>query len=194
MVIWGWVGDPDPNSLLQILTTEAISDASDSQWSNARYDELYKLQNEASSADQRKTYMTEMQQLFYDQAPYQVLYYDDELHVYRSNKFGNWKNQPVDGGTPFFVNGSINYTTLALASAATAAPSASAAPSAGSSSGASAAPSSAVVVPSPSASGSGNGSAASDNTPLILGVVAVVALVAIGLVLARRRRDTVEEE
>jgi peptide/nickel transport system substrate-binding protein len=194
MVIWGWVGDPDPNSLLQILTTAAISDASDSQWSNARYDELYKLQNEAESADQRKTAMTEMQQLFYDQAPYQVLYYDDELHVYRSNKFGNWKTQPVDGGTPFFVNGSINYTTLTLASAATAAPSASAAPSPGGSSGASAAPSSAVVLPSPSASGTGNGSAASDNTPLILGVVAVVAIVAVGLVLARRRRDTVEDE
>ena len=31
-VIWGWVGDPDPNSLLQILTTDAIGDSSDSQY------------------------------------------------------------------------------------------------------------------------------------------------------------------
>ena len=35
MVIWGWVGDPDPNALLQILLTSSIGSTSDSQWSNA---------------------------------------------------------------------------------------------------------------------------------------------------------------
>jgi len=184
MVIWGWVGDPDPNSLLQILTTEAISDASDSQWSNARYDELYKLQNEAPTAEQRKTYMSEMQQLFYDQAPYQMLYYDDELHVYRTDKFSNWKTQPVEGGTPFFVNGSINYTTLQLAAAAS--PSASAAPG-----GASGAPSAAAT---PSPSGNGSASSGGDSTVLILGVLLVVLGVGAAVVLARRRRTAEADE
>jgi len=147
MVIWGWVGDPDPNSLLQILTTDAISDSSDSQWSNAAYDTLYTQQNEATTADERKGYMTQMQQLFYDQAPYQILYYDDELHVYRTDKFSNWQTQPKDGGTPFFVNGSINYTTLQLASAAS--PSPSAAASSDASAGASAGVS-AAATPAPS--------------------------------------------
>ena len=119
MVIWGWVGDPDPNSLLQILTTDAIGDSSDSQWSNPQYDALYTQQNEAATPDARKTLMAQMQQLFYDQAPYQILYYDDELHVYRTNKFGGWQNQPTDGGTPLFVNGTIDYTKLTLAGAAT---------------------------------------------------------------------------
>jgi peptide/nickel transport system substrate-binding protein len=169
---------------LQILTTEAISDASDSQWSNERYDQLYKLQNEAPTAEQRKTYMSEMQQLFYDQAPYQMLYYDDELHVYRTNKFSNWKTQPVDGGTPFFVNGSINYTTLQLAAAAS--PSASAAPG-----GASGAPSAAAT---PSPSGNGSASTGGDSTVLILGLVLVVIGVGAAVVLARRRRTAEADE
>jgi peptide/nickel transport system substrate-binding protein len=184
MVIWGWVGDPDPNSLMQILTTDAISDASDSQWSNKRYDELYVLQNEAKTKAERKGYITEIQQLFYDQAPYQVLYYDDELHVYHTDKFSGWKTQPTTGGTPFFVNGSINYQLLTAAAAASPSPSA----------GASAAPgSSAAATPAPS--GGGSGSAASDTTPLILAAVVVVAVVVVaGVLLMRRRADAVEDE
>ena len=188
MVIWGWVGDPDPNSLLQILTTDAISDSSDSQWSNAAYDALYTQQNEATTSDERKGFMTQMQQLFYDQAPYQILYYDDELHVYRTDKFSNWKTQPTDGGTPFFVNGSINYTTLQLASDATPSPAApaSAGPSAGASAGA-------AATPAPSGSGSATGSSG-DSTLLILGIVLVLLAVGAAIVLSRRRRTATEDE
>ena len=188
MVIWGWVGDPDPNSLLQILTTEAISDSSDSQWSNAAYDALYTQQNEATTSDERKGFMTQMQQLFYDQAPYQILYYDDELHVYRTDKFSNWQTQPTDGGTPFFVNGSINYTTLQLASEASPSPAAAASggPSAGASQGA-------AATPAPSGSGSST-SSGGNSTLLILGIVIVLIAVGAAIVLSRRRRTATEDE
>jgi peptide/nickel transport system substrate-binding protein len=198
MVIWGWVGDPDPNSLLQILTTSAIGDSSDSQWSNAQYDQLYTQQNEAATADARKQLMGQMQQLFYDQAPYQILYYADELHVYHTNRFSNWQTQPVDGGTPFFVNGSINYTTLQLAGAV--APSASAgAPSAGASApAASALPSEAAVASAAPSAGTGtdNGSTTSggSSTLLIVGIAAVIVAIGAVFVLSRRRRATVEDE
>ena len=56
-----------------------------------------------------------MQQIFYDQAPYHILYYDSELHAYRTDKFGGWMNQPPDGGTPLFGYGPIGYTLLTLA-------------------------------------------------------------------------------
>jgi peptide/nickel transport system substrate-binding protein len=186
MVIWGWVGDPDPNSLLQILTTDAISDSSDSQWSNAAYDALYTQQNEATTSDERKGFMTQMQQLFYDQAPYQILYYDDELHVYRTDKFSNWQTQPKDGGTPFFVNGSINYTTLQLASAASPSPSAAA-------SGEASAGASAGATPVPSGSGSSTGSSG-NSTLLIIGILLVVIGIGAAVVLSRRRRTAVEDE
>ena len=186
MVIWGWVGDPDPNSLLQILTTDAISDSSDSQWSNAAYDTLYTQQNEATTSDERKGYMTQMQQLFYDQAPYQILYYDDELHVYRTDKFSNWQTQPKDGGTPFFVNGSINYTTLQLASAASPSPSAAA-------SGEASAGASTAATPAPSGTGNSTGSSG-NSTLLILGILLVVIGIGAAVVLSRRRRTAVEDE
>ena len=35
-----------------------------------------------------------MQNLVYDEAPYLILYYDAELHAYRTDKFGGWTNQP----------------------------------------------------------------------------------------------------
>jgi peptide/nickel transport system substrate-binding protein len=192
MVIWGWVGDPDPNSLLQILTTDAIGDTSDSQWSNPQYDALYTQQNEAATPDARKTLMAQMQQLFYDQAPYQVLYYDDELHVYRTNKFGGWQNQPTDGGTPLFVNGTINYTKLTLAGAATPSPSEAAASAGASGSAAASIPAAATPTPAPSAAGSG--SSTSDSTSLLLGVIVLIVIIAAVLLLLRRRRDAAEDE
>ena len=191
MVIWGWVGDPDPNSLLQILTTAAIGDSSDSQWSNAQYDQLYEQQNEASTSEARHDFMAQAQQLFYDQAPYQMLYYDDELHVYHTDKFGNWQTQPVQGGTPFFVNGSINYTTLTLASEA-ASPSPSAAASAEASAGTSAG-ASAATTPAPSGTGDSTGSSG-NSTLLILGILLVVIGIGAAVVLSRRRRTAVEDE
>ena len=65
-----------------------------------------------------------MQQIFYDQAPYHILYYDAELHAYRTDKFGGWVNQPPDTGTPLFGYGPIGYTLLTLATAASPSPSA----------------------------------------------------------------------
>ena len=192
MVIWGWVGDPDPNSLLQILTTDAIGDSSDSQWSNPQYDALYTQQNEAATPDARKTLMAQMQQLFYDQAPYQVLYYDDELHVYRTNKFGGWQNQPTDGGTPLFVNGTINYTKLTLAGAATPSPSSGGSQRRGEQQRGREHPGGGDTDTAPSAAGSG--SSTSDSTIAAAGCHRADRDHRAVLVLLRRRRDAAEDE
>jgi peptide/nickel transport system substrate-binding protein len=189
MVIWGWVGDPDPNALLQILLTSSIGSTSDSQWSNAQYDQLYDTQNEATTDADRHAAMAQMQQIFYDQAPYDILYYDNNLDAYHTDKFAGWQNQPVVGGAPFFQDGSINYTLLTDASLATPAPSATAntAPAASSPAGPAAS-----VAPSPIPT---NTSASSGSIlPLIAGV-AVVAVLLIGFLgLTRRRRTATDED
>ncbi len=189
MVIWGWVGDPDPNALLQILLTSSIGSTSDSQWSNAQYDQLYDTQNEATTDADRHAAMAQMQQIFYDQAPYDILYYDNNLDAYHTDKFAGWQNQPVVGGAPFFQDGSINYTLLTDASLATPAPSATAntAPAASSPAGPAAS-----VAPSPLPT---NTSASSGSIlPLIAGV-AVVAVLLIGFLgLTRRRRTATDED
>lgn len=180
--MWGWVGDPDPMSLLSFFTTGQLGGLNDSFFSDARYDELFDLQQRATDVTQRKAYIAEMQQIFYDQAPYHVLYYDNELHAYRTDKFAGWVSQPPESGTPLFGYGPIGYTKLTLAVAPT--------PEASASAGVS--PSS--VAPSPSGSGGGDGSAGADSTSLIIAIVAIVAVLALGLVLFRRRRSTAEEE
>ena len=65
----------------------------------------------------------QMQKMFYDQAPYHILYYDDELDAYRTDKFAGWQNQPLDTGVPLFTYSVIDYTFLTDATAATPAPS-----------------------------------------------------------------------
>ncbi len=190
--MWGWTGDPDPMSLLSFFTTDQIpSGINDTFFSNARYDELFKLQQRATDETQRHAYIAEMQNLFYDQAAYSVLYYDSELHAYRTDKFGGWTNQPPASGTPLFGYGYPGY--LALTNAALASPSPTVAPSA---TGSAAAPSASASAATPAPSSGGTGTpASSDSTPLVLlAVVAVVAVVAVGIVLARRRRGPSQED
>ncbi len=183
MIIWGWTGYADPNPLLQIFTTGAIGGTSDSLWSNATYDQLFEQQNAAVTDDQRHTVMAQMQNLFYDQAPYHILYYDDTLAAYRTDKFGGWANQPANG-VPLFGYGSVDYTLLTDATAP--APSPSATPIAsglGASPGASPAAtptaSAAPVTPAPATS--------SGDATLPIVAIAVVVIVATVIVLRRRR-------
>lgn len=180
LFIWGWGGDVDPNSLLEIFTCDQIGSSSDSLYCNPAYDALFEQQNLATSEDERKALLAQMQNLIYDEAPYHILFYDATLVAYRTDRFSGWQNQPTANGVPLFGYGSLDYTLLTPGPAATPEPSA-AAPSAGASPGASPAP-------------GGNGSGTSDSTPLIIGLALVVLVVAIGLVLMRRRSSAAEEE
>ena len=185
--MWGWVGDPDPNSLLNFFQTSEIGASSDSYYSNPHYDELFLQQRAEPDPAKRKAILDEMQQLVYNEAPYHILYYDAELHAYRTDKFAGWTNQPTTGGTPLFGYGSRGYTLLTDASAQpSAAPSAAASAAASAGTGAS---------PAASATNGGQtGSSSSSNLPLILGIAALVVVIAVGLVVMRGRRRTVEEE
>jgi peptide/nickel transport system substrate-binding protein len=191
LFIWLWAGNPDPNALLQIFNCDAIGSSSDSNYCNTKYDDLYKQQNAATTNEARKQILDQMQQIFYDDAPYHVLYYDSELHAYRTDKFAGWQNQPTSNGTPLFSYSTIGYQFLTDAKAQ---PSPSAgAPSPGDSAGASGA-----ATPAASPSGNGNGTPAAsgsgNNTLLIVLALIVIAAVVVGFLLARRRTVNVEDE
>jgi peptide/nickel transport system substrate-binding protein len=184
--MWGWVGDPDPTSLLNFFRTEEIGGSSDSYYSNPRYDELFELQRAEADEAQRLEYLTEMQNLVYDEAPYHILYYDSELHAYRTDKFGGWVNQPEENGTPLFGYGPFGYTKLAVASTEPSpAPSAAASSPGATTSAETPAPSQAPAEP---ASGSSN------QILLLAGIAALVAVLAVGFVALRRRSGVQEEE
>ncbi len=181
LVIWSWTGYADPNPLIQIFTTDAIGGSSDSLYSNPEYDRLFVAQNTARSDEERHALMAQMQNIFYDDAPYHMLFHDDTLVAYRTDKFGGWTNQPSNG-IPLFGYGSPGYTALTEPVVETPAPSATPDASMGVSPAASASPS--PGTPSPTDSGSA--------LPIAVVLIVVVGLVAGGL--AMRRRSGVSDE
>jgi peptide/nickel transport system substrate-binding protein len=184
--LWGWVGNPDPNTLLQVFRCDEIGNTSDSNYCNPEYDKLYDQQAKLSG-DARKQVLAQMQNMIYDQAVYDILYYDANLDVYRTDRFAGWQNQPSNG-TPMFSYGTINYTKLTDAKAAASVPPSTEPAASGSSAGPAGPSPSAAPAPSPTA-GSG------DNTALIA-VVAIVVIVVLGggLVLSRRRAGAAAED
>ena len=68
------------------------------------YDALYDQQSKQAGDASATATLAQMQNLIYDQAPYDVLFYDANLDVYRNDKFAGWQNMPANG-TPLFTYG-----------------------------------------------------------------------------------------
>ena len=181
--LWGWSGGIDPNGLLQIFRCSEIGTSSDSQYCNPAYDQMYADQLAAPTAEARKAILAQMQNLIYDKAVYDILYYDSNTDAYRIDRFAGWANQPANG-VPFFTYSTLGYTTL---TDATAVPSPAPSEAAASTAPGASAASSAAATPAPS--GTGTGGDAGSSTPLLAGVAALVAVVAVGLVWYSRRRN-----
>jgi peptide/nickel transport system substrate-binding protein len=183
--LWGWAWGVDPSGALQIFTCDAIGSSSDSQYCNPEFDKLHAAQLAAKTNDERKAILAEAQNLIYDEAPYDILYYDANLDAYRTDRFGGWQNQPSNG-TPMYTYSTLGFTRLTEAAAApTEAP-----PSDGGA---------ASAAPTPAASGDGGtGSTTSDNTPLLIGIgLLIVAIVAVVIVNQRKKgaaQDDDEDE
>lgn len=187
--LWGWSGSPDPNALLQIFRCDAIGGTSDSLYCNPEYDKLYDQQLIAKSAADRKAILAKMQNLIYDEAPYDILYYDANLVAYRTDKFAGWQNMPANG-TPLFSYGTINYTLL---TDATAVPSPG--PSDGAATGSPGAPAGSTGPTASAVPNTGNTGSSGSNLGLIALVVLAIVVIGGGLVMASRRRaGRVEDE
>jgi peptide/nickel transport system substrate-binding protein len=187
--LWGWSGNPDPNTLLQIFRCDAIENTSDSQYCNPAYDQLYDKQMAESGAARHAT-LAEMQNLIYNEAPYDILYYDAALHVYRTDRFTGWQNMPADG-TPLFTYGVLQYTLL---KDATAVPSPTPVPSAAPSTpGAS----QAAATPAPAATpvpADGGGSGGGPSPALLFLGIALVVVGVVGVIARRRKASAAADD
>jgi peptide/nickel transport system substrate-binding protein len=182
--MWGWVGDPDPMSLLSFFVTEEIETTiNDCFYSSPDYDRLFEEQQRATDVAERQRIIAEMQQMFYDFACYHILYYDSDLHAMRTDKFTGWTNQPPDAGVPIFGYGYPGYMLIQDASAP---------PSAGPT--VSLPPGVTPGPATPAPSGAPTGGTGGDSTPLIIGAIALIAVIAGGFWFMRRRTPAVEEE
>lgn len=106
MFIWGWGGDIDPSVILELLTTWQIGANNEPHFASAQYDELYKEQQTLMDETERQAAVFELQKIAYDEAPYIILLYDNNIQAIRSDRWTGFKQIPAGAGL-YFLN--INY-------------------------------------------------------------------------------------
>jgi peptide/nickel transport system substrate-binding protein len=112
MYIWGWGVEPDPNFQLSTYTSSQCGIWSDTCYSNPEYDKLFKDQQSATTVEDRAAIVSQMQQIIYNDRPELVLFYDNYLQAYRSDKWTGFVHQPEGQGTILFQYG--HYSDLQI--------------------------------------------------------------------------------
>jgi peptide/nickel transport system substrate-binding protein len=93
VMLWNWVADPDPNTLLIIPTTDQIPTGYiETGYSNPKYDELFAAQGKELDHAKRLEMVHEMQAIIHDDVPYIIPYYASAVEAYRTDKFTGWKD------------------------------------------------------------------------------------------------------
>jgi peptide/nickel transport system substrate-binding protein len=105
MYIWGWGVEPDPNFQLSTYTTSQCGVWSDTCYSNPQYDELFTEQQRAATVEDRQLVVDEMQQILYEDRPELVLWYENYLQAYRSDRWTGFVEQPPGQGLILFQYG-----------------------------------------------------------------------------------------
>ena len=115
---WGWVPFVDPDSQLsnyltsQVTTDPEVVGYNDANWCNEEYDKLYEQQHVELDQAKRHEIVQKMLEIFYDEAPYAVLYKYDDLQAIRSDRWENFVRQPDKTGPVLFTNTSPAYLEL----------------------------------------------------------------------------------
>lgn len=115
MFIWDWVGDVDPSTLLNVLTTSNIGDLNDANFSNEEFDALVDEQQTKIDDDERKAVIDKAQQVILEQMPYCVLEYSKTIEAVRTDKVAGYvQTLSTSDGPIFFANTPANYLTVSL--------------------------------------------------------------------------------
>jgi peptide/nickel transport system substrate-binding protein len=171
LYIWGWGPDPDPNFILGTMTTDSIGNWQDANWSDTGYDGLVAQQRITADVPARKALIGQALKLFYEQGPYAVLWYSNDLQAYRKDLVTGFKQLPEGTGpwwTPYSFGPYGSLLTAELASEAS-------------------------PTPGPSG-GSGAPSGGGSNLGLILGFGALIVVLGVGGVWVARRRAASDED
>ena len=121
MFEWGWVVEPDPGYQLSTFTCDKrsyedggtiVANLSDSFYCNPEYDKLFAAQSTETDPAKRVEIVKQMQQILYDDWPYAITYYYDNLVAYRSDRFEGFVPQPAPDGSYLFQYGTWTYENL----------------------------------------------------------------------------------
>ena len=98
--VWGWdSGVNDPDYLLGVPLASQIGGNNDVYYANKTYDALYAQQAAELDKTVRTDLVHQMQQQFYDDCAYIVMWYQDKLQGYRTDTWTGWTETP--GGIIF---------------------------------------------------------------------------------------------
>jgi peptide/nickel transport system substrate-binding protein len=93
--VWGWDSSvADPNYMLGVPLCSQIGGNNDVFYCNEEYDTLYEKQATTLDTAARKEIVDQMQSMFYDDAAYLVMWYQDKLQAYRTDTWTNWTEIP----------------------------------------------------------------------------------------------------
>ena len=115
---WGWVPFVDPDPMLSYFTTDQVTTDpevvgyNDANWCNAEYDDLYQQQKVELDPAVRADLVQQALRVFYEDAPYAVLFKTDDLQAFRSDRWQNFERQPAETGPVLFTNSSPAYLAL----------------------------------------------------------------------------------
>jgi peptide/nickel transport system substrate-binding protein len=91
VMIWGWVADPDPQTLLIIPVTDQIPTGyNETGYSNPKYDELFVKQSTEMDPEKRREMVWEMQKITHDDVVYIIPFYLKQVQAYRTDRFTGW--------------------------------------------------------------------------------------------------------
>ena len=91
IMVWNWFSDPDPSSLLKVMTAAAILDTTnESGYANPTYDELYNQQAAELDLAQRQALVWRMQEIVHNDIVYIIPYYPQTAQAYRTDRFTGW--------------------------------------------------------------------------------------------------------
>jgi peptide/nickel transport system substrate-binding protein len=117
---WGWYPDPDPGGELALFTCDQrppngdTYGNNDAYYCNPEYDKLYQDQLGATDQEARWKIVHDMQKMFYEDAPYAVMWYDPIFSAWRSDRFEGYVPQPQPNGDPLEGWGGISEVWLSL--------------------------------------------------------------------------------
>jgi len=113
LVVWYWEGYYDPGLTLNCFKTDEIGSLNEPYWSNPQFDALAVQQDQTLDPQKRQAIIWQMQQIMYQQTPWIVMTYPDELEAYNTSRWTGWR-QMFNGTGPAFCCEGYNETYLDL--------------------------------------------------------------------------------
>ena len=165
LFIWYWTQDVDPQFMLGIYTPQQIEGWNDCLWTDPEYTKLNAEQAVTIDETARKPIVDQMQQIFYEAAPYAILAYPYQLEAFNTDKWQGWVHVPGEavgeqqGAVLYSYNNIDTYRFV-----------------------------------EPKVAAAAEQSSGGSNTALIVGIIVAVIVVVLVVVLLLRRRGGHEME